>query len=128
MKTELNHARTHSAKLRKKVDQLGRGLEKEQQKHKKTLKELEELTKSLQHRLCMENGEDDKQIIKTRVQELAEFITQMLEEELSTEKSDIVISTEKIVIVISDLEADDSHTPASLTSGKFAVCVSSNFE
>ncbi|KAJ7318638.1 hypothetical protein OS493_037701 [Desmophyllum pertusum] len=35
MKTELNRARTHSAKLREEVVQLGRGLEKEQQKHKK---------------------------------------------------------------------------------------------
>ncbi|KAJ7371918.1 hypothetical protein OS493_022015 [Desmophyllum pertusum] len=43
MKTELNRARTHSARLREEVHLTRTGLEKEQQKHKKTVKELNEL-------------------------------------------------------------------------------------
>ena len=43
IKTELNRARTHSAILREEVHLVRTSLEKEQQKHKKTRKELEEL-------------------------------------------------------------------------------------
>lgn len=58
IKTELNPARTHSERLREEVHLMRTSLEKEQQKHKKTCKELEEL-KSL-HETLMAKGEEDK--------------------------------------------------------------------
>ena len=92
MKTELNRARTHSARLREEVHIMRTSLEKEQQKHKKTMKELEEL-KSI-HETLMAKGEEDKQNMQRSVQQLETTITQ-LEDELSTEKSDKEVFVEE---------------------------------
>ena len=93
MKTELNRARTHSARLREEVHLTRTGLEKEQQKHKKTVKELNEL-KSL-HETLMAKSKDDRQVMETRVQELENARKQM-EEELSSEKSDKEVFKEEM--------------------------------
>lgn len=92
IKTELNRARTHSARLREEVHLMRTSFEKEQQKHKKTRKELEEL-KSL-HETLLAKGEEDKQNMQLRVQE-QEITINRLEEELSTEKSDKQVFTEE---------------------------------
>ena len=92
IKTELNRARTHSARLREEVHLTRTSLEKEQQKHKKTHKELEEL-KSL-HETLMAKGEEDKKNMQLRVQELETTINR-LEEELSTERSDTLVFKEE---------------------------------
>ena len=92
IKTELNRARTHSARLREEVHLTRTSLEKEQQKHKKTHKELEEL-KSL-HETLMAKDEEEKQNMQTRVQELETTINQ-LQEELSTERSDTLVFKEE---------------------------------
>ena len=92
IKTELNRARTHSARLREEVHLMRTSLEKEQQKHKKTRKELEEL-QSL-HETLMAKGEEDKQNMQRRVQELETTINR-LEEELSTERSDQLLFTKE---------------------------------
>lgn len=92
IKTELNRARTNSARLREEVHLIRTSLEKEQQKHKKTRKELDEL-KSI-HETLMAKGEEDKQSMQTRVQELETTINR-LEEELSTERSSTLVFTEE---------------------------------
>ena len=92
IKTELNRARTNSARLREEVHLVRTSLEKEQQKHKKTRKELDEL-KSI-HETLMAKGEEDKQNMQTRVQELETTINR-LEEELSTERSSTLVFTEE---------------------------------
>ena len=92
IKTELNRARTHSARLREEVHLTRTNLEKEQEKHKKTRKELEEL-KSL-HETLMAKDEEEKQNMQTRVQELETTINQ-LQEELSTERSDTLVFKEE---------------------------------
>lgn len=92
IKTELNRARTNSARLREEVHLTRTSLEKEQQKHKKTCKELDEL-KSI-HETLMAKGEEDKQNMQTRVQELETTINR-LEEELSTERSSTLVFTEE---------------------------------
>lgn len=92
IKTELNRARTNSARLREEVHLIRTSLEKEQQKHKKTCKELDEL-KSI-HETLMAKGEEDKQNMQTRVQELETTINR-LEEELSTERSSTLVFTEE---------------------------------
>ena len=92
IKTELNRARTHSARLREEVHLVRTSLEKEQQKHKKTRKELQEL-KSLFETL-MAKGEEDKKNMQPRAQELETTINRQ-EEELSTERSDKLVLTEK---------------------------------
>lgn len=92
IKTELNRARTNSARLREEVHLIRTSLEKEQQKHKKTRKELDEL-KSI-HETLMAKGEEDKQNMQTRVQELETTINR-LEEELSTERSSTLVFTEE---------------------------------
>ena len=92
IKTELNRARTHSARLREEVHLTRTSLEKEQQKHKKTHKELEEL-KSL-HETLMAKGKEDKKNMQLRVQELETTINR-LEDELSTERSDTLVFKEE---------------------------------
>ena len=92
IKTELNRARTHSARLREEVHLVRTSLEEEQQKHKKTRKELEEL-KSL-HETLMAKGEEDKKNMQLRAQELETTINRQ-EEELSTERSDKLVLTEE---------------------------------
>ena len=92
IKTELNRARTHSARLREEVHLTRTNLENEQQKHKKTRKELEEL-KSF-HETLMAKGEEEKQNMQIRVQEL-ETTIHRLEEELSTERSDTLVFKEE---------------------------------
>jgi len=92
IKTKLNRARTHSARLREEVHLIRTSFEKEQQKHKKTRKELEEL-KSL-HETLMAKGEEDKKNMQQKVQEL-ETTIKRLEEELSIERSDKVAFTEE---------------------------------
>ena len=92
IKTELNRARTHSARLREEVHLVRTSLEKEQQKHKKTRKELEEL-KSL-HETLMAKAEEDKKNMQQRAQELETTINRQ-EEELSTERSDKLVFTEE---------------------------------
>ena len=93
IKTELNRARTHSARLREEVHLVRTSLEKEQQKHKKTRKELEEL-KSL-HETLMAKGEEDKKNMQQRAQELETTINRQEEEELSTERTDKLVFTEE---------------------------------
>jgi len=85
MKTELSRARTHSARLREEVQIMKTGLEKEQQKHKTTLKELEEL-RSL-HEKLMEKGKYEKHLMETRLKELDTTIKH-LKEELLAEKTE----------------------------------------
>jgi len=92
IKTELNRARTHSARLREEVHLIRTSCEKEQQKHKNTHKELEEL-KNL-HESLMVNGEEDKKNMQLKVQEL-ETMIKRLEEEVSIERSDKVAFTEE---------------------------------
>ena len=94
IKTKLNRARTHSARLREEVHLIRTSFEKEQQKHKKTRKELEEL-KSL-HETLMAKGKEDKKSMQLKVQELETTIKQ-LEEELSIERRDKVAFTEETV-------------------------------
>ena len=93
MKTELSRARTHSARLREEVQIMRTGLEKEQQKHKKTLKELEEL-RSL-HETLMEKGKYEKHLMETRLKELDTTIKH-LEEELLAEKSEKEVFREEM--------------------------------
>ncbi len=85
MKTELNRARTHSAKLREEVRLMTAGLVEEQKKDKEKLEKLEEEIKSL-YELLMVKDEDNKQLIETRVLEL-EATIKRLKDELSTKKS-----------------------------------------
>ena len=92
IKTELNRARTNSARLREEVHLIRTSLEKEEQKHKKTRKELEELN-SL-HETLMAKDEEDKRNMQIRVEELETTINR-LEEELSTERSDTLVFTEE---------------------------------
>ena len=75
IKTELDRARTNSARLREEVHLMRTSVETEQQKHKKTRKELDEL-KSL-HETLMAKGEDDKQNMQRRVQELETTINRL---------------------------------------------------
>ncbi|KAL9967546.1 hypothetical protein ACROYT_G025795 [Oculina patagonica] len=84
MKTELNRARTHSAKLREKVHLMKAGLEEEQQIDERTQEKLEKVMKSL-YELLMTKDKDNN--IETRVLAL-EATIKGLEEELSTEKCD----------------------------------------
>lgn len=90
IKTELIRARTHSARLREENHLMRTSLEKEQQQHKKTSKELEEL-KSL-HETLMEKGEEDKQNMQLKAQDLETTINR-LEEALSTERQDKLVFT-----------------------------------
>ena len=92
MKTELNRARTHSARLREEAHIMRTSLEKEQQKHKKTMKELEEL-KSL-HETLMTKGEEEKQSMQIKVEQ-SETTIKQLEEELLAEKSEKEIFVEE---------------------------------
>lgn len=92
MKTELNRARTHSARLREEVRVMRAGLEKEKQNHKKTLKELEEL-RSLHETLIVKSN-DEKLTMATRLQELEGRIKQ-LEEEVSAERGEKEIFVEE---------------------------------
>ena len=92
IKTELNRARTNSARLREEVHLIRTSLEKEEHKHKKTRKELDEL-KSL-HETLMAKGEEDKRNMQIKVEELETTISR-LEEELSTERSDTLVFTEE---------------------------------
>ena len=85
IKTELNRARTHSSRLREEVRMMRTGLEREQQNHKKTSKELEEL-RSL-HEMLIEKSKDDKENMETKIQELEATVRQ-LEEEVLAEKSE----------------------------------------
>ena len=85
---ELNRARTQSARQEEEVHLIRTNLEKEQQERKKTRKELEEF-KSL-HETLMAKGEEEKQSMQIRVQELETRITG-LEEELSIERSDTLV-------------------------------------
>ena len=92
IKTELNRARTHSARLREEVRLMREGLEKEQQNHKKTLKELEEL-RSL-HDTLMAKSKDDQQYMESRLKELETTIKQ-LEKEVSNEQSEKAVYVEE---------------------------------
>ena len=92
IKTELMRARTHSARLREEVHLIRTSLETEQQKHKKTSKELKEL-KSL-HETLMAKGEEDKQNMQLMVHDLETTINR-LDEELSIERSDKLVFTEE---------------------------------
>ena len=88
IKMELNRARTRSARQEEEVHLIRTNLEKEQQEHKKTRKELEEFKRL--HETLMEKGEEEKQSMQIRVQELETRITR-LEEELSIERSDTLV-------------------------------------
>ena len=92
IKTELNRARTHSTRLREEVHLVRTSLKKEQQKHKKTRKELEELKRL--HETLMAKGEEEKKNMQLRAQELETTINRQ-EEELSTERSDKLVFTEE---------------------------------
>ena len=81
MKIELNRARTHSARLREEVRIMRANLEKEQQNHKKTSKELDEL-RSLNETL-MEKGKEDKQNMESSLQKLETTIKQLEKENLA---------------------------------------------
>ena len=84
IKTELNRARTRSARLSEEVKITRTELGKERQNHKKTLKECEKL-KSMNTKLA-KKGEDDKNLMKSRIQELETRI-ERLEEEIFSERS-----------------------------------------
>ena len=99
IKTELNRARTHSARLREEVHVTRNSLEKEQQRHKKTQKELEEL-KSI-HETMMANS---KKVMDTKVLELKSKIEQ-LEEELSA-KEVFVEETARLRTMCDQLDDD----------------------
>ena len=75
MKIELKCERAQSGKLRKENDLLRTGLEKEQQKHEKTVRELQELMESLQSELCTVKDEDNKHVIKSIIQDLENIIS-----------------------------------------------------
>ena len=83
IKTELNRARTHSARLREEVRLMRTGLENEQQNHRKTQKELKEL-KSI-HETLMVRSNDDQRILQAQVKELENKI-KTTEEELSAKE------------------------------------------
>ncbi|XP_022785890.1 myosin-9-like isoform X2 [Stylophora pistillata] len=102
MKTELNRARTHSARLREEVCLIRTSLENEQQKHKKTQKELKEL-KSI-HETLMVKSKDDQRILQAKGMELENKI-KSLEEELSA-KEVFVGETERLRTMCNKLDDD----------------------
>lgn len=92
IKTELNHARTRSGRLREEVEITRTELEKERQNHKKTLKECEEL-KSM-NKMLMTKGEDDKKLMESRLQQLNTTIEE-LEKQVLAERSEKEVSIEE---------------------------------
>ena len=102
IKTELNRARTHSARLREEVRLMRTGLENEQQKHRKTQKELKEL-KSI-HETLMVRSNDDQRILQAQVKELENKIKTM-DEELSA-KEVFVEETDRLRKMCDKLDDD----------------------
>ena len=116
IKTELKLARTHSARLREEVRMMRTGLEREQQNHKKTSKELEEL-RSL-HETLIEKSKDDKESMETRIQELEATVKQ-LEEDVLAEKSEkevFIEETERLRNLCDKLDEAKSQTMNDLRS------------
>lgn len=102
IKTELNRARTHSARLREEVRLMRTGLENEQQKHRKTQKELKEL-KSI-HETLMVKSNDDQRILQAQVKELENKI-KIMDEELSA-KEVFVEETDRLRKMCDKLDDD----------------------
>lgn len=102
IKTELNRARTHSARLREEVRLMRTGLENEQQNHRKTQKELKEL-KSI-HETLMVRSNDDQRILQAQVKELENKI-KTTEEELSA-KEVFVEETDRLRKMCDKLDDD----------------------
>lgn len=102
IKTELNRARTHSARLREEVRLIRTGLENEQQNHRKTQKELKEL-KSI-HETLMVRSNDDQRILQAQVKELENKI-KTTEEELSA-KEVFVEETDRLRKMCDKLDDD----------------------
>ena len=102
IKTELNRARTHSARLREEVRLIRTGLENEQRNHRKTQKELKEL-KSI-HETLMVRSNDDQRILQAQVKELENKI-KTTEEELSA-KDVFVEETDRLRKMCDKLDDD----------------------
>ena len=102
MKTELNRARMHSARLREEVRLMRTGLENEQQNHRKTQKELKEL-KSI-HETLMVRSNDDQRILQAQVKELENKI-KTTDEELSA-KEVFVEETDRLRKMCDKLDDD----------------------
>lgn len=105
METELNRARTHSAKMRQVVSVMTTGLEEEQHKNRETLKKLGEEIKDL-HELLMAKVEDGKKALETRVQEIETTIKQLKESIENSVKEVVVEKTELLGKVCDQMDED----------------------
>lgn len=114
IKTELNRARTRSARLREEVKITRTELEKERQNHKKTLKECEEL-KSM-NKMLMTKGEDDKKLMESRLQQLKTTIEELEKQVLAerSEKEVYLEETERLRGLCDQLDEARSRTDKEL--------------
>ena len=114
IKTELNRARTRSARLREEVEITRTELEKERQNHKKTLKECEEL-KSM-NKMLMTKGEDDKKLMESRLQQLNTTIEELEKQVLAerSEKEVYIEETGRLRGLCDQLDEERSRTEKEL--------------